>query len=363
MPFAARYNLLHTTGNTIRVSGGEHHEATGSILTAASFYIVGLLYAWVPAPPEEEVLKGSSFDARGTRVQVLLHAQRILGTSTAIDSALLAPVEPEKLVAVSCDSRSLSNPDWQQARRSRRDRAKPGGGKHYRFAAGSCIPADYTEESMAARCALAFLRWLSPPVSGGRSETLVRQVGTACGEPEETERVIASYRRKVAAIAERARWIPEAGTPHGTDDIEHGRLRRYGKSVRGGQPTAGLLNAAEAAGIPDHTPFTEERMLLMDLGHFIRAILRRQQRETDQPYLGGSGAANAERGSRAVGNTDSPGVCVQLASRLSDAMAATQALGYPEYFPARARFPPCGTAGLSSVRAGGKKKEVICRTI
>lgn len=303
--------------------------------------IVGLLYAWVPAPPAEaggrEVV-----DARGTRVQVPLQAQRILGTSTAIDSALLALVEPERLIAVSRDSRSpLSNPDWQQARRiTAIIERNPEAESIVALQPDLVFLPDYTEESMAASLRALGISTVvvTTPYRVEEVETLVRQVGAACGEPEETERVIASYRRQVAASAERAQQIPEAERRTVLMISSMVGYGGTGSLFAAGNRTAGLLNAAEAAGIPDHTAFTEERMLLMDPDIlFVPYYDGNSEKQINHiladPALQTLSAVRERRVTPIR-----PAYVYNSSLRLSDAIAATQALGYPEYFPTRAEF-------------------------
>ena len=228
--------------------------------------VIGVYY-WLPEPIAGTGHK-TMIDARGDIVQLPSHPQKVMATSSALDIVLLEFLPAEKILAVNKDTQNaFSSLRWERAKKIKNNYGRtPGAEEIISLQPDLVFMPDYTSDDIVSgvRAMGVPVVVIKTPKKVEDVHVMIQQVGEALSDSQKAEEMMHRFDEHITAILARSETIPSdqrrkvifisSMTGYGGTDSLFADANRY----------AGLINAAEAAGIPAHTAFSEERMVMMN---------------------------------------------------------------------------------------------------
>ncbi len=303
--------------------------------------IIFLMYFILPEV-EERGGPRTMTDEWEMTVKLPENPQRVMATSAALDTVLLEFLPPSKIPAVQGDAKSpWSSLVWETARQVQGKLARsPGAEEIVAWNPDIVFMPDYISDDIASgvRAMGIPVVIVVTPKKVADVHRMVEQVGIALNDEETANRIRADFDRKVEESLRRTETIP---TDERRTVLFISSMVGYGGTgslFADANRYSGMINAAEAAGIPDHTAFTEERLLLMDpdvifIPNYSNNFPGLATTMLNDPALA---PVSAVRHKRVLPLR--PAYLYNSSTTLPEGIAAVQTVGYRDRFPEEAAY-------------------------
>lgn len=306
------------------------------IMPIALVCIIGVL-AWILPEVHERGGPRTMRDAWGVTVKLPEQPQRVMATSSALDIVLLNFLPPARIPTVQRDTKSpWSSLIWETARQVKGNLTRsPAAEEIVVWNPDIVFMPDYTSDDIVngVRAMGIPVVVVTTPKTVYEVHDMVDQVGFALNDMAKAKEIKAKFDAQVAESIGRRDTIPK---DEWRKVIFMSSMVGYGGTgslFADANRYSGLINAAEASGIPDHTAFTEERLLLMDpdvifIPNYSNKPSKMAETMLNDPALAPLSAVKHKRILPLR-----PAYLYNSSTGLPEGIAAAQAVGYRDRFP------------------------------